>query len=55
MAGKNRTRQGKLGCMLGERRVESGKHNGSAAGDRHAETLLVGHNLMVIYRLIEMG
>ena len=41
--------------MLGERRVESERHHGAAAGDRCAEILLVGHDLMVIYRLIEIG
>ena len=54
MAGKNRTRQEKLGCMLGGRRVKSERHNG-AATVIHARTLLVGHNLVVIYRLKEMG
>lgn len=27
---------------------------GTATGDRHAKTLLVGHNLEVMHRFIEM-
>ena len=41
--------------MLGERRVESVGCHGFTAGGRNAETLLVGHDLVAIYRLIEMG
>ena len=56
MPGKNRIRQVKLGCMLGERMVKSEERcHGATARDRCAEILLVGHDLMVIYRLIEMG
>ena len=32
-----------------------GRCHGSAIGDRRVETLLVGHNLMLMYILIEMG
>ena len=35
--------------------AESERIHGAAAGDRHAETLLVGHDLMVMHRLMEMG
>ena len=52
---KNRTRQRKLKGILGERRTEPMRCNGATTGDRCPETLLVGHDLMVIYRLIEMG
>ena len=39
----------------GRKKAESGRHHGAAtAGDKHAGTLLVGHDLVVIYRLIEM-
>ena len=38
MAGNNRTRWGKLGCMLGGRRVESERSNG-VLRVRDAETL----------------
>ena len=31
------------------------RHHGAASGDRCAETLLLGHDLVVIHRLIEMG
>ena len=40
MAGKNRTRQGKLGCMLGKRRAESESSHGPTR-DRHWELYLV--------------
>ena len=55
MVGKNRTRKGKLGGMLGGRKEESSRNHGAAARERHTDILLVGHDLMVIYRLIEMG
>ena len=55
MTGKNRTRQGKLGCMLGERRVQSERSHGASTRDRRAETLLVGHDLVGMHRLMEMG
>ena len=38
--------------------AESGRHHVAAKGERHqlpARTSPVGHNLMVIHRLIEMG
>ena len=54
LIGQNLGRHGKLGCMLGGRRVESERHYG-ATKDRHAVTLLVGHDLVVMNRLIEMG
>ena len=42
--------------MLGERRVESERHHGAAATrDRRAETFMVGHDLVVLHRLMEMG
>ena len=41
--------------MLGERRAESERRHRSVAGGRCAETLLVGHDLVVIHRLMEMG
>ena len=31
------------------------RSHGAAARDRHAETLLVGHELVVMDRLMEMG
>ena len=37
----------------GKKDAESERSHGAAAGDRHAETLLVGHNLMVVHRLME--
>lgn len=50
----NRARQEKLNGMLGERSQESERSNG-AAEDRRAGTLLVGHDLVVIDRLVEIG
>ena len=41
--------------MLGERRVELGRFHRPTPRDRRVETLLVGRDLMVIYRVIEMG
>ena len=42
--------------MLGERMVASGgRHGVTAAGDKCAKTLLVGHDLLVIYRIIQVG
>ena len=41
--------------MLEEIRAESERHHGATAGDKFAETLLVDHELFMIYRLIEMG
>ena len=42
--------------MLGERRWSQGEEAiGAATPDRHAETLLVGHKLMVMHGLVEMG
>ena len=39
----------------GKKKAESGGHHRSAAEDRCAVSLLVGNDLMVIHRLIEMG
>ena len=41
--------------MLGKVRVELEGSHGAATGDRCAETLLVGHDLVVMHRLMEMG
>ena len=41
--------------MLGERREESERSHVAATRDRYAKTLLVGHDLVVIHRLMEMG
>ena len=41
--------------MLGERNAESERSYGAVAGDQHARTLLVGHGLVVMHRLIEIG
>ena len=43
--------------MLGERRAESKRDamESPEIDDRCTETLVVGHNLVVINRLIEMG
>ena len=41
--------------MLGERRMESGGSHGVATSERHAETLLVGHDLVEMHKLMEMG
>ena len=41
--------------MLGGRRDDSERSHGAATGDRCAETLLVGHDLVVMHRLMEMG
>ena len=54
IAGQNLARQGKLNRMLEERRMESRRSHGAATGDRCAENLLVGHDLMVMHKLIEM-
>ena len=40
--------------MLGERREESRRCYGGATRVRHDGTLLVGHDLMVMHRLMEM-
>ena len=42
------------------KKTESGRSHVDTKGDRHLcgepdETLLVGHDLVVMYRLIEMG
>ena len=39
----------------GRKKEELERSHGAATGDRHAETLLVGHDLVVIHRLMEMG
>ena len=58
MIGQNLGRQEELDRMLGGRKVESErereKHHG-ASRVRHAESLLVSHCHMAIYRLIEIG
>ena len=46
---------GKIKWNAGRKKAESERHHGSAARERCAETLLVGHDLVVIYRLTEMG
>ena len=38
----------------GRKEAESGRSHGAAIRDRHAETLLVGLDLVVIHRLMEM-
>ena len=38
----------------GKKEAESERSHGAAAGDRCAETLLVGHDLLVMHRLMEM-
>ena len=45
---KNIARQGKLNWMLGEEEGRVKRSHGAAAGDRLAETLLVGCDLMVM-------
>ena len=37
------------------RKAKSERSHGAAAGDRHTEILLVGHDLVMMHRLIEMG
>ena len=39
----------------GRKEVESERNHGATAIERHAETLLVGHDLVVMHRLMEMG
>ena len=46
---------GKTKLNAGREEVESERNHGAAAGDRRAETLLVGHDLVVMHRLMEMG
>ena len=46
---------GKIKWSAGRKEVESERSHGTAAGDRCAETLLVGHDLVVMHRLMEMG
>ena len=46
---------GKTKLNAGRKEAESKRSHGAAAGDRCAETLLVGHNLMVMHRLMEIG
>ena len=55
--GKGRTElgEGKARLYAERKRVESERHHGAAARVRHAETLLVSHCHVVIYRLMEMG
>ena len=38
---------------VGRKEAESERSHGSTAGDRRAETLLVGHDLVMVHRLIE--
>ena len=54
LIGQNLGRQGKIKLNAG-RKAESERCHGSTAGGRHAEILLIGHDLVVIHRLIEMG
>ena len=46
---------GKTKLNAGRKEVESEGSHGAAARDRHTETLLVGHDLVVMHRLMEMG
>ena len=46
---------GKTKVNAGTRKAESRRSHGAISGDRCAETLLLGHGLMVIHRLIDMG
>ena len=39
----------------GLKKVELGRSHGATARDRHTETLLVAHDLVVMHRLMEMG
>ena len=41
--------------MLGEKRAESERYYVATIRVRHVGTLLVGYNLMVMYRLIEIS
>ena len=41
--------------LRGIRAESEGHYLAATAGDRHAETLLVGHDLMMMHRLMEMG
>ena len=45
----------KTKSKVGRKEAESKRSHGAAARDRHAEALLVGHDLMVMHRLMEMG
>ena len=53
MQGIELGRENKL--YAGRKKAESGRSHGATARDRHAETLLVGHNLVVMCRLMEIG
>ena len=46
---------GKTKLNAGRKEAESGRRHGATAGDSHAVTLLVGQDLVVIHRLIEIG
>ena len=39
----------------GRKEAEMERIHGASAGDRYVEILLVGHNLLVVHRLMEMG
>ena len=43
---------GKTELNAGRKKGQSLGHYGVTAGDRHTEALLVGHDLMVMHRLI---
>ena len=45
---------GKTKLNAGRKEAESGSSHGAATGERCAETLLVGYDLVVMHRLIEM-
>ena len=47
MIGQNLGRAGKMKLNAEKKEAESGRRHGATAGDRHAETSLVGHTLMV--------
>ena len=48
---------GRTGLNAGRKKGGAGErhHEVVTAKDRHAETLLVGHDLVVMHRLTEMG
>ena len=46
---------GKTKQNAGRKKAESERSHGDTAGDRCSETLLTGHDLMVMHRLVEMG
>ena len=46
---------GKTKLNAGRKKEELERSHGASAGDKHVEILLVGHDLMVMHRLMEMG